>query len=95
MFTNYPFKSNNLQGNIATNVINENNLRYGFGYQPQKPNCKDINYKTCSNYSVMFGANKPIKEQAPVITGNLTYDPNTSCNNIWNNSTKRKIIVNN
>jgi len=43
----------------------------------------------------MFGSNKPLKEKAPgpIITGNLTYDPNTSCNNLWNNSTKRKIIV--
>ena len=80
----YPFKPANLQNNMSTNNINvDNSLRYGFGY------------KTCSDYSVMFGSNKPVKErkEGPIITGNLTYDPNTSCNNLWNNSTKRKIIV--
>ena len=92
----YPFKAANLQNNMSTNIVAvENNLRYGYGYKPKENNCKDIGYKTCSDYSVMFGSNKPLKEQAPVITGNLTYDPNTSCNNLWNNSTKRKIIVNN
>ena len=94
---NYPFDAANLQNNMSTNNINvDNSLRYGFGYKPNDPNCKDIGYKTCSDYSVMFGANKPLKENGgPVITGNLTYDPTTSCNNLWNNSTKRKIIVDN
>lgn len=94
---NYPFDAANLQNNMSTNNINvDNSLRYGFGYKPSDPNCKDIGYKTCSDYSVMFGNNKPLKEkQGPVITGNLTYDPTTSCNNLWNNSTKRKIIVDN
>ena len=93
----YPFKAANLQNNMTTNNINvDNSLRYGYGYKPSDPNCKDISYKTCTDYSVMFGNNKPLKEkEGPVITGNLTYDPNTSCNNLWNNSTKRKIIVDN
>ena len=94
----YPFNAANLQNNMTTNIINvENNLRYGYGYKPKQDNCKDIGYKTCSSHNVMFGSNKPLKEKAPgpIITGNLTYDPNTSCNNLWNNSTKRKIIVNN
>ena len=90
----YPFKAANLQNNMSTNIVAvENNLRYGYGYKPKENNCKDIGYKTCSDYSVMFGNNKPLKESCPIITGNLTYDPNTSCNNLWNNSTKRKIIV--
>ena len=90
----YPFDAANLQNNMSTNNINvDNSLRYGFGYMPTTPNCKDIGYKTCSEYSVMFGSNKALKESCPIITGNLTYDPNTSCNNLWNNSTKRKIIV--
>ena len=94
---NYPFDAANLQNNMSINNINvDNSLRYGFGYKPSKPNCKDIGYKTCSDYNVMFGNNKPLKEKGgPVITGNLTYDPTTSCNNLWNNSTKRKIIVDN
>ena len=96
----YPFASANLQNNMTTNIVNvENNLRYGYGYKPKPKdnNCKDINYKTCSDYNIMFGSNKPLKEgnEGPVITGNLSYDPTTSCNNLWNNSTKRKIIVNN
>ena len=92
----YPFPTSNLQNNMTTNIVNvENNLRYGYGYKPKDKNCQDIGYKTCSDYSVMFGSNKQLKEkEGPVITGNLTYDPNTSCNNLWNNSTKRKIIVN-
>ena len=94
----YPFPAANLQNNTSTNNINvENSLRYGFGYKPKDKNCKDIGYKTCNDYSIMFGSNKPLKEnkEGPTITGNLTYDPNTSCNNLWNNSTKRKIIVDN
>ena len=40
-------------------------------------------------------SNKPLYEKCPIISGNLTYDNVTSGNNVWNNSTKRKIIVGN
>ena len=57
--------------------------------------CNDITYKLNSEYDVMFGSNKPLDEKCTNITGNLTYDPTTSGNSLWNNSTRRKIIVNN
>ena len=92
---NYPFESQNLSGNVVLNSIKDTGNGYGFGYKEKKENCNDIKYNTCSNYNVMFGSNKPLKEEklGPIISGNLTYDPSTSCNNVWNNSTKRKIIV--
>ena len=91
----YPFNSNNLQGNIVINNIKDTGTRYGWNFALNDPNCKDINYKVCEKPDVMFGYNRPLNEVKPNIQGVLTYDPSTSCNSLWNNSTKRKIIVNN
>ena len=47
----------------------------------------------CSNNipNVLWGSNKPVKETC---LPNHIQMEGTSCNNIWNNSTKRKTIVN-
>ena len=95
----YPFQPVNLQGNMTTNEVKDNSTRYGWNFKLDdiNNNCKNVTYKISDKQgdNVMFGSNKPVKErkEGPIITGNLTYDPNTSCNNLWNNSTKRKIIV--
>lgn len=92
----YPFQPANLQGNITTNKIKDPSTRYGFNYRiVEKDNCMNITYKLSDNHDVMFGTNKPMDEKCPNITGDLTYDPTTSGNSLWNNSTRRKVIVNN
>ena len=92
----YPFQSENLQGNIVTNKIKDTSKRYGWNYRiNEKDNCMNITYKLNNNPNVMFGNNKPLYEKCPIITGNLTYYTSTTRNSLWNNSTKRKVIVNN
>ena len=89
----------NLQGNMTTNEVKDNSTRYGWNFKLDdiNNNCKNVTYKISDKqgYNVMFGSNKPLDEKCTNITGNLTYDPNTSQNSLWNNSTRRKIIVNN
>ena len=46
---------------------------------------------SCNNPSVMWGSNKPVKEQNP--TEYIDHS-GTPCHSLWNNSTRRKIIVN-
>jgi len=46
-------------------------------------------FKECQNPSVEWGSNKPIKGINP----SEIKMQGESCNNIWNNNTKRKIIV--
>lgn len=48
-------------------------------------------FKQCSNGSVMWGSNKPINEKCPTEYESHKGIP---CHSLWNNSTKRKIIVN-
>ena len=92
----YPFQPANLQGNITTNQVKDPSTRYGFNYKiVEKDNCMNITYKLSDNHDVMFGTNKPMDEKCRNITGDLTYDPTTSGNSLWNNSTRRKVIVNN
>ena len=92
--SSYPFPASNLQGNETTNIIKPSDIRYGFNFKLDDPNCKNITYKISDESAVMFGYKKPLDEKCPSITGNLTYDPSTSQNSLWNNSTRRKIIVN-
>jgi len=47
--------------------------------------------KPCDKPSVEWGGNKPVNESC--LPYNLQMGDD-SCNNIWNNSTKRKTIVN-
>jgi len=92
----YPFNPVNLQGNMTTNPVKDVSTRYGWNYQiSEKNNCLDVTYKLSNESDVMFGHITPLDEKCPNITGDLTYDPNTSQNSLWNNSTRRKIIVNN
>ena len=90
----YPFNSANLQGNITTNKVIDPSMKYSWGFHYKKPNCESVTYKLNKEKEVMFGYQKPINEKCPVITGTLTYDPSTSGNSLWNNSTRRKTIVN-
>ena len=46
-------------------------------------------FKECNKASVEWGSNKPIKGTDP----NKIEMIGENCNNIWNNNTKRKIIV--
>ena len=48
-------------------------------------------FKKCTNESVMWGSNKPINEKCPT---DYVSHKGIPCHSIWNNSTKRKIIVN-
>ena len=92
----YPSHPDNLQGSITTNQIKDTAKRYGWNYKiNDKNNCMNITYKLSKDTDVMFGTNKPVDEKCPNITGNLTYDPSNSQNSLWNNSTRRKVIVNN
>ena len=92
----YPFQPSNLQGNITTNPVKDSSTRYGWNYNiVEKDNCIDITYKLSDKSDVMFGHNTPLDEKCTNITGDLTYDPTTSQNSLWNNSTRRKVIVNN
>jgi len=81
---------------MTTNPVKDVSTRYGWNYQiSEKNNCLDVTYKLSNESDVMFGHITPLDEKCPNITGDLTYDPNTSQNSLWNNSTRRKIIVNN
>ena len=92
----FPFQPSNLQGNMTTNDVKDNSTRYGWNYKiDEKDNCINVTYKLNNEHDVMFGSNKPLDEKCTNITGNLTFDPTTSGNSLWNNSTRRKIIVNN
>ena len=92
----YPFQPENLQGNIVTNQIKDTSKRYGWNYRiNEKDNCMNITYKLSNDSKVMFGHNTPLDEKCTNITGQLSYSPSTSQNSLWNNSTKRKVIVNN
>ena len=95
----YPFQPVNLQGNMTTNEVKDNSTRYGWNFRLDdiNNNCKNVTYKISDKQddNVMFGSNKPLDEKCTNITGDLTYDPTTSQNSLWNNSTRRKIIVNN
>ena len=66
---------------IKSNVSNKNNIP-GFNFK-----YNDMCNK--QNGNVLFGSQKPIDEKCPNNT-NINQIP---CMNIWNNSTKRKIIV--
>tara|TARA_B100001059_G_scaffold236258_1_gene285788 strand:- start:3527 stop:3835 length:309 start_codon:yes stop_codon:yes gene_type:complete len=93
---NYPFNPENLQGSITTNQIKDTTKRYGWNYKiNETDNCMNITYNLSKDTDVMFGTNKPMNETCPNITGNLTYDSSNSQNSLWNNSTRRKVIVNN
>jgi len=48
-------------------------------------------FKQCldNNKNVIYGSERPIKEECPVITGTL----DVPCNSIWNNLTRRKTLV--
>ena len=74
------------------NVFSFNNLNdTQFNPQYNLP-VKESNYfKQCSIGSVMWGSNKPIDEKCPT-----DYIPHKGepCHSIWNNSTKRKTIIN-
>lgn len=48
-------------------------------------------FKKCTNGSVMWGSNKPMNEKCPT---DYQAHKGVPCHSIWNNSTKRKIIVN-
>lgn len=89
----YPFKAVDLQGNITTNKVIDPKMSYSWGFHYKKPNCESVTYKLDKEEEAMFGYRKPVYEKCPVITGVLTYDPSTSGNALWNNSTRRKIIV--
>ena len=93
----YPFQPANLQGNMTTNEVKDNSTRYGWNFRLDdiNNNCKNVTYKLNNKPNIMFGHNTPLDEKCINITGDLTYDPTTSQNSLWNNSTRRKIIVNN
>ena len=48
-------------------------------------------FKQCldNNKNVIYGSERPIKEECPVITGTT----DVPCNSIWNNLTRRKTLV--
>lgn len=61
---------------------------------PKQKNCLTSNkYQSTCNEDVIFGNNKPIKEDCAKIEGTLSYGPDTSCSSVWNNMTKRKSLV--
>jgi len=47
--------------------------------------------ESCKNPNVVWGSDKPVEEKC---LPNHLHMEGESCGNIWNNSTKRKIIVN-
>ncbi len=67
---------NNINRNV--NVDNSNNCLNNMNY-----------FRQCVKPSVMQGYSKPLKEECPVITGEMS----DNCNSLWNNMTKRKSLV--
>jgi hypothetical protein len=59
----------------------------------QKDTCVGPNnyFKQCleQNKNVIYGSERPMKEECPVITGTT----DVPCNSIWNNLTRRKTLV--
>ena len=48
-------------------------------------------FKQClDNNNAIYGSDKHIKEECPVITGT----PDVPCNSLWNNLTRRKSLIN-
>tara|TARA_Y100000996_G_C22449015_1_gene613007 strand:- start:808 stop:1014 length:207 start_codon:yes stop_codon:yes gene_type:complete len=64
---------------------------YELPTQSEKYNYKHYSFgrEGCNNLNTMWGSQNPIKEEC--IPYKLEGKP---CTNIWNNNTKRKIIVN-
>jgi len=46
-------------------------------------------FKKCLEKNVIYGSEKPIKEDCVVITGTT----DVPCNSLWNNLTRRKTLV--
>ena len=69
----------------------KNNIQYA--RTTENPGTQVFTYmESCSDPSVEWGSgNKPIDQQC--LPNNLHME-GTSCNSIWNNSTKRKTVVN-
>ena len=68
---------------LQTKQSNDVNVKksdsFGFEITPQ-----------CNNMNVIWGSEKPLKETCPPEHIQMVGEP---CLNIWNNSTKRKTIV--
>ena len=80
-YANYNLDSPNY---CKVDFSNVNNIKVYQGF-----NFKYFNTLNC-NKSVLWGSEKPLKETCL----NKQYNLNGEfCNNIWNNSTKRKTIV--
>ena len=56
--------------------------------------CINLNPKMipCSS-NVMYGFNRPLNEQCPLITGQIRNGPEEGCSSLWNNLTRRKTLV--
>jgi hypothetical protein len=72
---------------------NYGKIKNDINYARNTPN-KGILFKykeECKNANVVWGSNKPIAQKCLPTKLQMSGEP---CNNIWNNSTKRKTIVN-
>ena len=78
---NSPFTSKQVNNQLFTTDKGTNNC---FPTQSYKESCQP---------SVMYGYNKPLNEQCPMITGHLNKGPEEVCSYPWNNLTKRKSLV--
>ena len=75
------------------NIYTIESVIVGFLCPNNTPN-KGILFKykeECKNANVVWGSNKPIAQKCLPTKLQMSGE---SCNNIWNNSTKRKTIVN-
>jgi len=92
MSTNY-IKFEDLVSPQYPGVSNE--MEYARSTKNDGPNSSNGNIfdyiKSCNNPNVVWGSDKPIKETC---LPNHIQMEGAPCNNIWNNSTKRKTIVN-
>ena len=73
--------------------INYGGITNNIDYSRNTPN-KGILFqykKECEKKNVLWGSNKPIDQTCLPTKIQMEGEP---CNNIWNNSTKRKTIVN-
>jgi len=76
---------NFLHMNISNNITNSSSGDFKFDY-----------FNNCSNNTTLLGSHYPLKDNCDVKELNIKSANSESgkCNSLWNNSTKRKSLVN-
>ena len=77
--------NSNLHMNISNNITNNSSNDFKFDY-----------FDICNNNTTLLGSHYPLKDNCNIKELNIKSVTSESdkCNSLWNNSTKRKSLVN-